>query len=248
MQAAYDIARFTAEDPLAGLPDADDIAPPETHRDLAVPPWAITSEEAAEMAACEAAASRRTAASPTAKARAFRPSKAISSAPTRAVFVVAMPARATACRWRPSHRCPARTARCSAMPGTAPCATRPTWPRPRPWAATPRARAEPPGQPQDPHHECPVLFESTLAAGLLGGFVQAVSGGSLYRKSSFLLDSLGKMVFPKHIDIWKTRSSWAARAARRLTKKACAWRRARWSGGPRAGLFPCPATRPASWA
>ena len=49
--------------------------------------------------------------------------------------------------------------------------------------------------------QCPVLFESTLAAGLLGGFVQAVSGGSLYRKSSFLLDSLGKMVFPKHIDI-----------------------------------------------
>ena len=49
--------------------------------------------------------------------------------------------------------------------------------------------------------ECPVLFESTLAAGLLGGFVQAISGGALYRKSTFLLDSLGKKVFPKHIDI-----------------------------------------------
>ena len=58
VQAAYDIARFTAEDPVAGLPDADDIAPPETHRDLDLfHPWAITSEEAAEMAkACEAAA------------------------------------------------------------------------------------------------------------------------------------------------------------------------------------------------
>jgi len=52
-----------------------------------------------------------------------------------------------------------------------------------------------------PTTECPVLFESTLAAGLLGSFVQAVSGGSLYRKSSFLLNSLGKQVFPKHIDI-----------------------------------------------
>jgi len=52
-----------------------------------------------------------------------------------------------------------------------------------------------------PTTQCPVLFESTLAAGLLGGFVQAVSGGALYRKSSFLLDSLGKRVFPKHIDI-----------------------------------------------
>jgi PmbA protein len=49
--------------------------------------------------------------------------------------------------------------------------------------------------------QCPVLFESPLAAGLLGGFVQAVSGGALYRKSTFLLDSLGKPVFPKHIDI-----------------------------------------------
>ena len=46
-----------------------------------------------------------------------------------------------------------------------------------------------------------MLFESTLAAGLLGHFVQAVSGGSLYRKSSFLVDSLGKQVFPKHIHI-----------------------------------------------
>jgi hypothetical protein len=45
--------------------------------------------------------------------------------------------------------------------------------------------------------ECPVLFESPMAAGLLGALVQAVSGGALYRKSSFLLNSLGKMVLPK---------------------------------------------------
>jgi PmbA protein len=37
----------------------------------------------------------------------------------------------------------------------------------------------------------PVLFEAPLAASLIGNFVYAVSGGSLYRKSSFLLDSLG---------------------------------------------------------
>jgi PmbA protein len=48
---------------------------------------------------------------------------------------------------------------------------------------------------------CPVLFEAPLAAGLLGAFVQAVSGGSLYRKSSFLLDTLGKQVFPSHIQV-----------------------------------------------
>jgi PmbA protein len=52
-----------------------------------------------------------------------------------------------------------------------------------------------------PTTQCAVLFESPLAAGLLGGFVQAVSGGALYRKSTFLLDSLGKSAFPAHIDI-----------------------------------------------
>jgi PmbA protein len=49
--------------------------------------------------------------------------------------------------------------------------------------------------------EVPVLFESSLAAGLLGAYVQATSGGALYRKSSFLLDSLGQRVLPEHVDI-----------------------------------------------
>jgi PmbA protein len=49
--------------------------------------------------------------------------------------------------------------------------------------------------------EVPVLFESTVAAGLLGAYVQATSGGALYRKSSFLIDSLGKQVLPEHVDI-----------------------------------------------
>src|SRR3954463_14866117 len=58
VQAAYDIARFTAEDPVAGLPDADDIAPASEQPDLDLfHPWAIDSEKAAQLAlACEAAA------------------------------------------------------------------------------------------------------------------------------------------------------------------------------------------------
>ncbi len=48
---------------------------------------------------------------------------------------------------------------------------------------------------------CPVLFEAPEAAELIGFFVGAVSGGSLYRKSSFLLDSLGKPVFAPHLSI-----------------------------------------------
>ncbi|MDD3529265.1 MAG: metalloprotease PmbA [Gallionellaceae bacterium] len=44
--------------------------------------------------------------------------------------------------------------------------------------------------------QCPVLFEAPVATGLVASFVSAVSGGHLYRKSSFLLDSLGSQVFP----------------------------------------------------
>ena len=50
---------------------------------------------------------------------------------------------------------------------------------------------------------CPVIFEAPLAAGLIGGLVQAVSGGALYRRSSFLLDSLGKQVLPKHVSLFE---------------------------------------------
>lgn len=45
----------------------------------------------------------------------------------------------------------------------------------------------------------PVLFPTELARGLWGHFIGAISGGSLYRKASFLLDSLGQPVFPAHV-------------------------------------------------
>ncbi len=47
----------------------------------------------------------------------------------------------------------------------------------------------------------PVLFEAPMANGLLASFVAAVSGGSLYRKTSFLQDSLGKQVFSPLVQI-----------------------------------------------
>lgn len=43
--------------------------------------------------------------------------------------------------------------------------------------------------------QVPVLYEAGVASSLMGHFVNAVSGGSLYRKSSFLPDSLGSQVF-----------------------------------------------------
>ena len=50
---------------------------------------------------------------------------------------------------------------------------------------------------------CPVIFEAPIAVGLIGSLVQASSGGALYRRSSFLLDSLGKQVMPEHIDLFE---------------------------------------------
>lgn len=47
----------------------------------------------------------------------------------------------------------------------------------------------------------PVLFDAELASGLISQFLSAISGASLYRKSTFLLDSLGKTVLPAFLDI-----------------------------------------------
>jgi PmbA protein len=47
----------------------------------------------------------------------------------------------------------------------------------------------------------PVLFAPEVARGLIGHLVSAVSGGALYRKSSFLLDHVGKSILPQFVDI-----------------------------------------------
>ncbi|PWK92039.1 metalloprotease PmbA [Fulvimonas soli] len=49
--------------------------------------------------------------------------------------------------------------------------------------------------------ECPVLFAPEIARGLVGHLVGAVSGGALYRRASFLLDHAGKAVMPPWLNI-----------------------------------------------
>ena len=49
--------------------------------------------------------------------------------------------------------------------------------------------------------QCPVLYSAEVASGLIGSLVGAISGGSLYRKSSFLLDSLNTQILPEFIRI-----------------------------------------------
>ena len=201
VQAAYDIARFTAEDPVAGLPDANDIAHPDDQPDLDLfHPWSIDSEEAARVALiCEAAA--------------FATDKRITNSEGAGVSA------------QQSHFFSAHThgfrggyASSRHSISVAPIAGKSSDMQRDAWYSSMRNASDL----ADPQavgryaaeralsrlksrkiatRECPVLFESPLAAGLLGGFVQAVSGGALYRKSTFLLDSLGKQVFPEHVDV-----------------------------------------------
>ncbi|MFW5443389.1 MAG: metalloprotease PmbA [Methylococcaceae bacterium] len=49
--------------------------------------------------------------------------------------------------------------------------------------------------------QCPVLYSAEVASGLIGSLISAVSGGNLYRKSSFLLDALSTQIFPDFIRI-----------------------------------------------
>ena len=204
VQAAYDIARFTAEDPVAGLPDAADIAPEDSHRDLDLfHPWQLTSEDAARIALeCEAAAmavDKRITNSEgagvsaqqshffSAHTRGFRGGYASSRHSLSVAPIASLPGKRGEMQ---------RDAWYSSMRDATELAAPQDVGRYAAQRALSRLNAR-----RVPTTECPVLFESPLAAGLLGALTQALNGGALYRKSTFLLDSLGKMVLPKHIDV-----------------------------------------------
>ncbi|MGL5743495.1 MAG: metalloprotease PmbA [Legionella sp.] len=51
--------------------------------------------------------------------------------------------------------------------------------------------------------ETPVIFSSRVSSGLFASFINAISGSNLYRKNTFLLDSVGKQIFPEFIRIYE---------------------------------------------
>jgi PmbA protein len=209
VQAAYDIARFTAEDPVAGLPDEQDVASDYPELDL-FHPWTIDAEAAIRLALqCEAAAlgtSKKITNSEGAgvsaqqshfftehmrsgergRAGIFKGGYASSRHSFSVAPIAGKGAHMQRDYWFSSHRAPQDLASPEAVGRYA--------------AERALARLNPR---QIGTTECPVLFEAPLAAGLLGAFAQAVSGGALYRKTTFLVDSLGRQVFPKHIDVFE---------------------------------------------
>ena len=207
VQAAYDIARFTAEDPVAGLPDPQDVSAEHPDLDL-FHPWAIDSAQAAGLAlACEAAArstSRQITNSEGASVSAqqshffaahlrggergrpgvFSGGYASSRHSLSVAPIAGKGARMQRDYWYSSQRAPQDLASPEAVGRYA--------------AQRALARL---GARKIPTTECPVLFESPMAAGLLGAYVQATSGGALYRKTTFLADSLGQRALADHLDI-----------------------------------------------
>ncbi|GAB4216919.1 MAG: metalloprotease PmbA [Rhodoferax sp.] len=202
VQAAFDIARFTAEDPFAALPDPEDICPPEQQRqDLQLfHPWSVTAVDAQELAlraeAAAMAVDKRITNSEGASVSAqqshffsahthgFRGGYASSRHGFSVSPIAGRGAAMQRDYWYSSERDPADLAQPEAVGRYA--------------AERALSRL---GARKLATTQCPVLFEAPLAAGLLGAFVQALSGGALYRRSSFLLDSLGQRVFPQHIDV-----------------------------------------------
>lgn len=57
------------------------------------------------------------------------------------------------------------------------------------------------GARQVPTQKVPVIFRADIASSLFGHLVSAISGGSIYRKSSFLLDKVGKQVMAAGVTI-----------------------------------------------
>jgi PmbA protein len=202
VQAAYDIARFTAEDPFASLPDAKDIVSvKDAARNLDLfYPWNITSEQAAELAMAGEAAALQT-------DRRITNSEGAGVSAQQSHFF-----SAHTHGFRGGYASSRHSMSVSPIAGKGNGMQRDAWyssqrnaadlasPEAIGRYAAERALSRLKSR-KIATTQCPVLFESPLAAGLLGAFVQAISGGALYRKSSFLLDSLGKQVLPKHLDI-----------------------------------------------
>ncbi|MFN2643868.1 MAG: metalloprotease PmbA [Burkholderiales bacterium] len=199
VDAALAIARHTAEDDCAGLPEPDLLARSPKDLDL-FHPWELGTEEAIAIAKrCEDAAF--------AAAPVIRNSEGATVSTQQSQFVLAnslgfvggypgsrhylscaviAEERGLMQRddWYSSSRVPAKLAE----------------PRALGRYAAERAASRL-GARKIVTCEAPVLFEAPAAIGLLGHFVSAVNGGALYRKTSFLVESLGKQIFAPNVSI-----------------------------------------------
>jgi len=200
VEAAWHIARYTAEDPAAGLPEADQLAIGVKNKLQLHHPWALSVQEATRLAVEAEQAARVTDKRITntegagvdtheghfvlGNTRGFLDGYAYSR---HGLSVSPIAGRGHSMQrdyWYTSDRRADRLADPAAVGRY----------------AAERALARLSAR-RIPTGHFPVLFEAPLALGLLGALTHATSGGALYRKTSFLLDSLGHKLFPSHINV-----------------------------------------------
>lgn len=200
VRAAHDIARFTAEDQFAGLPEDELLFRGEPPDLELFHPWSIDTEAAVVLAKRMEKAAFDTSPMITnsegasvavhhgqffaANSRGFRGGYPYSRHTIGCVPIAQRGRSMQRDDWFSSDRNPQRLAHPERLGRY----------------AAERALSRLGGR-KLPTGKVPVLFESPLATGLLGQFMQAASGGALYRRSSFLLDALGEAVFSPHVDI-----------------------------------------------
>jgi PmbA protein len=199
VRAACDVARYTSEDPCAGLADADRLARDVPDLDL-YHPWDLGPEQAILLAKeCEAAA------------RAVDARIDNSEGATVASYA-GLRIKANSLGFQGSYRTSYHSISCSVIGRQGEEMQRDYWSS----AARARAGLESPagigrkagvrtvrrlGTRRLSTRTAPVIIAAESAGSLFGHFINAISGSSLYRKSSFLLDHLGKQVFPDFLRI-----------------------------------------------
>jgi PmbA protein len=196
---ASSIARFTAEDPCAGLADPALMARSPPDLDLAHP-WTVSAEQAIEIAkACEGAALAHDARINNSEGASVNTHQGLHVYGNTHGFIGGYPAT--------SH-----TISCVVLAGSGEDMQRDYWySSARDWheleaaesigresARRTVARLAPR---KLSTRRAPVLLNPELARGLIGHFAAAIRGSSQYRQSSFLLNAAGQPVFPAGFSI-----------------------------------------------
>ena len=200
VEAAWHIARYTAEDPAAGLPDADLLAIGVKHNLQLHHPWVVSVDQASQLAI-------------TAERAALETDKKITNTDGASVdtheghFILG-----NTRGFLDGYAYSRHGFSVSPIAGRGQSMQRDYW-------YTSSRRADRLADPEAvgryaaeralsrlsarriPTGNFPVLFEAPLALGLLGALTQATSGGAIYRQTSFLVDALGREIFPSHINV-----------------------------------------------
>ena len=199
VSAACDIARYTAEDPHAGLPDEKRLATEFPDLDL-YHPWRIPIDETLAIAtACEEAA------------RAYD-SRITNSDGATVNSEEGVGVYGNSLGFNAGYPTSRHSVSCSVLAQQGESMQRDYW-----YSSArlheqldsvqsigeraARRTIERLGATKLSTRSAPVLFKPEMAAGLLRNLIGAISGGSLYRRSSFLLDTLGEQLFPGWVRI-----------------------------------------------